>query len=81
VKEDCRHVVLGKISIVQEERFRLVDGDGRALLLTMAASVPLEISDLQHFEREGTEVEVEYSGEPNVTSGVAQRIRALRPVH
>jgi hypothetical protein len=79
--KDERRTVQGTISIVQEERFRLVTSDGRALLLTMAESAPLEIRDLQRFRDEGTKVEVEYAGEPNVDSGVAFQIRAVEPSH
>jgi hypothetical protein len=80
MKEDCRQVVRGKIAIVQEERFRLVADDGRVLLLTMAENVPLEIVDLQRLHLEGTQVEVEYEGEPNVDSGVAYQIRPTQAV-
>jgi hypothetical protein len=77
--QDEKHVVQGRISIVQEQRFRLVTDDGRGLLLTLAESAPLEDSDLRRFHREGARVRVEYAGEPNVNSGVAYSIQLLEP--
>lgn len=74
-----RHTVQGKISIVQEERFRLVTGDSQVLLLTLAERAPLEIADLERFRDEGTKVEVEYEGEPNVDTGIAYWIQTLEP--
>jgi urease accessory protein UreE len=74
-----RHIVQGTIVVVQEQRFRLVTGGGQGLLLTLAANAPLDDGDLRRFQHEGTHVEVEYAGEPNLNSGIAYRIKSVLP--
>lgn len=68
-----RHMAKGQIIAVQEQRFRMVTGDGRGLLLTLhnRAHTP---ADLRTLERAGTLVQVTFTGEPNLTTGIARRI-------
>ncbi len=74
-----RHTVQGTISIVQEQRFRLITDGGQALLLTLAENAPLNARDLRRLQQDGARVKVEYAGEPNVNSGVAHKIESLGP--
>ena len=67
--------VTGHITIVQEERFRLEADDGRAFLFTLANRANVGAADLHAFRRGRTPVAVDFSGEPDLESGVAQRIR------
>lgn len=69
----------GRITIIQEQRFRLVTDDGRGFLLTLSYKAPLELNDLTRLQRTHTRVLVEYTGEPNLTSGIAHRISLLSP--
>ncbi len=68
----------GVITIVQEGRFRLVTGEGEGLLLTLAHDAAASPRDLCAWQAAATPVVVEYSGEPNLESGVAQRVSAER---
>ncbi len=74
---DRKRTVRGTIAIVEEERFRLVTDCGQGLLLTLAEKAHLENKDLQRFHRAGVPVEVEYSGEPNLDTGVAYKIKLV----
>ena len=64
----------GHILLVQETRFRLLTGDGRGLLLTLAHNANVDADDLHRFHRQRTPLAVHYTGEPNLASGVAYRI-------
>lgn len=75
--EKTKHVLSGYISVVQEQRFRLVTDDGRGFLFTLAHDAPLQLSDLSRLQMTHAHVEIEYTGEPNLTSGVAHAIRLL----
>lgn len=43
--------VIGRISIVQEQRFHVMTDDGRGLLLTLSARAPRSTDDLQCFRQ------------------------------
>jgi hypothetical protein len=64
----------GTIVVVQEERFRLLTASGQGLLLTLARTANATRSDLLRWQRARTPLFVAYSGEPNLASGVAQRL-------
>jgi hypothetical protein len=66
----------GHITSVQETRFRLMKETGESLLLTLSHSANLAPSDLCRLRDSQRRVVVEYTGEPNLESGVAHRIRA-----
>lgn len=69
--------VQGRITVVQEQRFRLVTEDGHGLLFTLGNSLRYGAEDLRRFHAAQTPVVVEYSGEPNLQSGVAHVVRAV----
>lgn len=68
--------VSGHITVVQEERFRLVTDTGQGLLLTLSNHAGLDADDLCRFRDAGTRVVVRYDGEPNLESAVARSVRA-----
>ena len=68
-------VVRGRLIQVQEQRFRVVLDDGPTYLLTLAHNAAIDPTELQHLMRTGTQVTVEYEGEPGLTSGVAHAVR------
>lgn len=67
----------GYIVAIQEERFRLMTDEGQALLLTLGRFAG-RTSDLHRWHTARQHVRVEYSGEPNLESGVA---RSITPSH
>jgi hypothetical protein len=67
-------IAQGRILLVQESRFRLLTGDGRGLLLTLAHNANVDADDLHRFHREDALLAVHYTGEPNLASGVAHRV-------
>ena len=69
------HIAEGYITVVQEQRFRLVTDDGRGLLLTLARNARVDGHTLQELHNSRTHVRVEYEGEPNMASGVALAIK------
>jgi hypothetical protein len=73
--------VTGHITILQEERFRLVTDDGRVLLLTLAHNAGVGAEELHHFRQSGTRLCVEYEGEPDLASGVARSVKLTLRQH
>ena len=71
------HSALGRITIVQEQRFRLATRDGRHLLMTLSHRAPLGVSELCELRDAGSIVLVRYDGEPNQESGVAREIHPV----
>jgi hypothetical protein len=69
-----KYVVTGRITLVQEERFRLVSGDDRAFVFTTSRKSPLCLADLQHLLKSYETIRVEYSGVPNTCSGIADAV-------
>ena len=72
-----KHIATGYITVVQEQRFRLVTDAGQGLLLTLAHDAPLDSNNLQHLHESETHVDVEYEGNPNLQTGVAHIISSL----
>lgn len=70
--------VTGVLIAVQEERIRMVADDGAGLLFTLANGVhaPDKLSGLGN---SNLRVRVDYTGDPNLLSGVAHAIVALAP--
>jgi len=67
--------ITGHITIVQEERIRLIGDDGRAYLLTLAHNADTESpTELQSRK---DHVLVDFEGEPDLDSGVVHRIRRI----
>ena len=64
----------GRIVVVQENRFRLVGETGRGYLFTLHHASGTNIEDLQRWQEDDTRLTVEYTGEPNIASGIAHNI-------
>lgn len=69
----------GYILAVQEQRFRLKCDQGPVLLLTLGKAVPLSDSRLRDLYSSNAHVRVEYSGTPDLVSGVAHSIKIIPP--
>src|SRR5437773_5256681 len=67
----------GHISLVQEQRFRLITDDGRGFLFTLARKAQLQLSDLQRLQKSHVRVRLEYTGEANTKSGLAEAVQPL----
>jgi hypothetical protein len=65
----------GHITVVQEQRFRLVTDTGQGLLLTLAHNAPVGENDLQRWHQTKTHVAVTYEGQPNFASGIAHAVK------
>ncbi len=72
-----RNVVTGYISSLQEERFRLTDDQGQTLLLTLGNAVGAGPDDILRWYTSHTHLRVEYTGEPNLVSGVAVSVKPI----
>jgi hypothetical protein len=70
-------VLIGHITVVQEERFRIVTEDGRGFLLTLGRDADVTDAELKQFQRNQIRMRIEYDGKPNTASGLAQKIQPL----
>jgi formate-dependent nitrite reductase membrane component NrfD len=70
-----RGEVVGRITVVQEDRVRLVDDEGRGYLFTVATRRP-SLADLERWRDGALRVRVRYSGTPDLGARV-ERIRPL----
>jgi hypothetical protein len=68
--------VVGRISLVQEDRFLLVDARGRGFLFTLDKRGGCGAADLARWCAAGVTVGVRYRGDPN-TRAIAARVLAL----
>ncbi|HEU5012701.1 MAG TPA: hypothetical protein VFT66_09170 [Roseiflexaceae bacterium] len=68
--------VRGHITVVQEERFRMITEGGQGLLFTLGNSIRYGADDLRRFRDTQTPVVVEYSGAPNLSTGMAHKVQA-----
>jgi len=66
----------GYITVVQEQRFRLMTDDGQGLLLTLARDADVDAAELRRFHEAHTHVLVTYGGTPNLETGAAHAVRA-----
>ncbi len=71
---DGQKKLMGRIILVQEDRFRMVDSTGKGYLFTLSRKAPLSQEDLQRFHNTDIRVLIEYEGEPNTSSGVAHTV-------
>ncbi len=71
------HAATGLITAIQEERFRFMTDQGESLLLTLPQDARVTRGDLARWLDENQRLEVEYTGEPNLTSGVALTLKPL----
>jgi len=67
-------VARGHITVVQEQRFRMVTDAGQGMLFTLSRGAQAHQADLHRFHEAYAHVAVEYMGEPNLASGVAQAV-------
>jgi formate-dependent nitrite reductase membrane component NrfD len=70
-----RAEVVGRITVVQEDRVRVVDDEGRGYLFTVATRRP-SLADLERWRDGALRVRVRYSGTPDLGARV-ERIRPL----
>ncbi|MCA1647321.1 MAG: hypothetical protein LC797_18305 [Chloroflexi bacterium] len=66
--------VVGRIIAVQEQRFRLLTDEGQVYGLTLSRGSRLDASVLSRLHADQARVTVEYSGESNLTGGVARNV-------
>ena len=66
--------ISGRIVAVQEQRFRLLTDTGQVYLLRLGRHAPVDASTLAELHRRGAQVTVEYTGEPNLNTGVAHAL-------
>ena len=71
------YTATGSLIVVQEQRFHLLTDRGQGLLLTLAHTAPVHTDDLCRWYAAQMSVTVEYTGEPNLTSGVAYHVQPL----
>ena len=71
--------ITGRIVVVQESRFRLINDAGQARLFLLAPNAPLEPEDLGPLQRRQAMVRVTYEDAPGLIAGVAQQIEAVVP--
>jgi hypothetical protein len=64
----------GAVTLVQEDRFRLVDDLGRGYLFTLGRGNGVSLGQLHEWCDHGLTVEVEYRGAPDL-GAVAVRLR------
>jgi hypothetical protein len=69
-----RQTQSGRITIVQESRFRLTADDGRGFLFILARGANVGADDLCRLQASGARVTVAYSGTPGLASCVAHVI-------
>jgi hypothetical protein len=70
--------VEGRITIVQEDRFRLEDPEGRGYLFTLGRKAGVSMRDLKNWREGCVPISVEYEGAPDM-GAVACRIRVEVP--
>jgi len=66
--------IKGHIVLVQEERFRLLDVDGRSFLFDLAHNATAGSDDLKDWTEKRSEVTVRYEGEPELETGIARLV-------
>jgi len=70
----------GRITVVQEERFRLTTEDGRSFLFVLDRKSPVQIPAVRRLQKSRTPVRVEYSGEPNTRCGIAHLVQPVNEI-
>lgn len=71
------HIAIGYINAVQEHHFRVTTTNGHVYLFTLAGNAPMPLNDLSRLRQTHARVCVEYTGEPNLSRGVAHRVQPL----
>lgn len=70
--------VRGRITIVQEDRFRLEDEHGRGFLFTLSRKSGASMNDLHLWHRARATVQVRYDGPPDL-GAAAIKVRISPP--
>ena len=70
--------LVGRITVVQEQRFRLTADDGRTFLFILDRKSPVPLPAVYRLPESHTLVRIEYSGEPNTSSGIAHVVQPTR---
>jgi len=69
-------VLAGYVTVVQEQRFRLLTDNGRACLFTLGRKSSLQPAALRRIQKSRSRIWIDYSGEPNTASAVVHEIRS-----
>lgn len=69
--------IRGHIILVQEDRFRLVDEQGKSYMFGLAHNSGVNGEDLLNWSKAQADLSIEYEGEPEVDSGVAHSVRIM----
>ena len=69
--------IQGRIIAVQEMRFRILTADGRGFLFTLSHRARADTDDLHRWHQHDNLIQVTYSGEPGLDSGIAQAVDLL----
>ncbi len=72
-----KRVCRGYILAVQEYRFNFLSDEGQGLLLTLSRFAPIGPDKLSMWHNQKAHLQVEYIGEPNLVSGVAQKVEEI----
>jgi len=64
-----------RITLVQEQRFRVISEAGQSYLLTLARDANLQTEELRILLLEDAPVIVDYTGQPGLASASAHRVR------
>ena len=67
----------GRITVVQEQRFRLTSDDGRSFLFILDRKSPVQLPAVRCLKESDIPVRVEYSDEPNTGSGIAHTVQPI----
>ena len=67
----------GRISVVQEGRFRLLTDGGQGLLLTLGHDASVGDAELHALHEANARVLVEYDGEANLAFAIVHRVRRI----
>jgi hypothetical protein len=71
---------VGRVSLVQEGRFQLVEDDGRSTLFILSHGATIEPQDLPALQRDASRVSVRCDAAPGKIAEVAHAIRILDAV-
>ena len=74
-----RRYVQGKLTLVQEQRFQLIDDRGVAHLFVVAPSVSLKPADLRAILRSQQPVRVQYDDSPGLLAHIAKAVETAEP--
>jgi hypothetical protein len=72
-----RGSLVGRITVVQEQRFRLTTDGGQSFLFTLGHGAPLDADTLCRLLASGTRVNVAYEHQPDLASGIAHSVQPV----